>query len=60
MIAFSLVPALCGMVAVETIELKRRPIVRDQLFYLIALSMLIYFVRDGEIHSSEVNERKHF
>jgi len=53
MIAFSLVPALCGMVAVETIELKRRPIVRDQLFYLIALSMLIYFVHDGEIHSSE-------
>jgi len=53
MIAFSLVPALCGIVSVETIELKRRPIVRDQFFYLVALSMLIYFVHDGEVQSSE-------
>ena len=49
MIAFSIIPGLCALVAGADLMLKRRPLARDSLFYLLALSLLTYFFSDGFI-----------
>ena len=52
MIAFSLIPATCAFSAPDPagLELKRRPLLRDEAFYLAALLMLCYTIRDGVVH----------
>ena len=47
MIAFSCIPGLCSLVAGADLMLKRRPLARDSLFYLLALSLLTYYFSDG-------------
>ena len=47
MIAFSIIPGLCALVAGTDLMLKRRPLARDSLFYLLALSCMTYFFSDG-------------
>ena len=44
MIAFSLIPAACGFFAPGDLYLKRRPLFRDQFFYLQSLSILVYIM----------------
>jgi len=53
MIAFSCIPGLCALVASGDLMLKRRPLARDSLFYLLALSCLTFFFRDGFITIDE-------
>ena len=53
MIAFSIIPGLCALVAGADLMLKRRPLARDSLFYLLALSCLTYFFSDGFITVGE-------
>jgi len=48
MIAFSLIPAACGLASSKPLELKRRPLARDQIFYGISLLVLICIIRNGE------------
>jgi Ca2+/Na+ antiporter len=50
MIAFSLIPAACGLCATSELHLKRRPLLRDELFYLSSLGILIYIIHDGVVH----------
>ena len=53
MIAFSCIPGLCALVAGGDLMLKRRPLARDSLMYLIALGCLVWFFRDGFITIEE-------
>ena len=53
MIAFSIIPGLCALVAGADLMLKRRPLARDSLFYLLALSCLTYFFSDGFVTTGE-------
>jgi len=50
MIAFSLIPATCAFGSEHELLLKRRPLLRDEMFYLAALSVLIYIIYDGVVH----------
>lgn len=50
MIAFSLIPAACGLFATSELHLKRRPLLRDELFYLSSLGILIFIIHDGVVH----------
>lgn len=50
MIAFSLIPATCAFGSDHELLLKRRPLLRDEMFYLSALSVLIYIIWDGVVH----------
>lgn len=52
-IAFTLIPAFCAFFASETLQLKRRPLLRDMLTYLLALSLLSYVFLDGVISLHE-------
>lgn len=47
MIAFSMIPATCAMFSRHELNLKRRPLFRDEFFYLCALLWLIYIIHDG-------------
>ena len=49
MLAFSVLPGLCALVAGKDLWLKRRPLARDSLMYLLALICLVVFFRDGFI-----------
>ena len=49
MIAFSAIPAICGLAASSALDLKRRPLVRDVSFYSLGLAMLVLFFNDGQI-----------
>jgi len=53
MIAFSLIPAACGFFATSELYLKRRPLFRDEFFYLTSLGILIYIMYDGVVHPWE-------
>ena len=49
MLAFSVIPGLCALVAGRDLLLKRRPLARDALTYLLALVLLSVFFSDGFI-----------
>jgi Ca2+/Na+ antiporter len=54
MIAFCVIPAACGLAAApSTLELKRRPLLRDITFYFIGLTCLVLFFADGAIQEIE-------
>jgi len=53
MIAFSLIPAACGLFAGKDLMLKRRPLFRDQFFYATSLLTLTYIIHDGIVHAWE-------
>lgn len=50
MIAFTLIPAACGLFTSEPLLLKRRPLFRDQIFYLISLAIFISIAFTGECY----------
>lgn len=50
MIAFSLIPGTCAFFSDHELLLKRRPLFRDEFFYLAALFVLIYIIWDGVVH----------
>jgi Ca2+/Na+ antiporter len=52
-IAFSLIPGMCGLFAGQTLFLKRRPLARDVGTYSLSLLMLVLFIHDGEIERYE-------
>jgi len=43
-IAFTIIPGICALVAPEGMVLKRRPLIRDVVAYTTCLSLLIYHV----------------
>lgn len=53
MIAFSLIPAACGLFAPGELYLKRRPLFRDEFFYLTSMAILVYIMFDNVVHSWE-------
>lgn len=53
MIAFTLIPGACALCSDEALHLKRRPLLRDLLFYATSLLCLLAFVSDGVIHIAE-------
>ena len=53
MIAFLVIPGVCALFAYEDLILKRRPLVRDILFYSVALTLLCHFFADGVIQAYE-------
>lgn len=53
MIAFSLIPAACGLFAPGELSLKRRPLFRDEFFYLSSMAILVYIMYDNVVHSWE-------
>lgn len=53
MIAFSLIPAACGLCAPSELHLKRRPLFRDEFFYATSLAILVYIMFDGTVHPWE-------
>ena len=56
MIAFTVIPGVCGLAAKEDLALKRRPLARDTGFYSLALALLCYAISDGlvEVHEAAV------
>lgn len=48
MIAFSLIPAACGLASSKDLHLKRRPLARDEFFYGVSLIILICIIYKGE------------
>jgi Ca2+/Na+ antiporter len=53
MIAFTLVPGACALASSTPLHLKRRPLLRDLLFYSIALAQLMYCIEDGVVTGLE-------
>jgi len=53
MIAFSMIPATCAFSSPKPLMLKRRPLLRDEGFYLLALFTLIYVIYDSVVVFSE-------
>ena len=49
MLAFSFIPAMCCFASDIELKLKRRPLIRDESFYLIALCALCVAFHDGQI-----------
>eukprot|EP01012_Entosiphon_sulcatum_P002801 TRINITY_DN10680_c0_g1_i4.p2 TRINITY_DN10680_c0_g1~~TRINITY_DN10680_c0_g1_i4.p2 ORF type:complete len:439 (+),score=76.47 TRINITY_DN10680_c0_g1_i4:2233-3549(+) len=49
MIAFLVIPGCCGLFAKETLEIKRRPLLRDTFTYGASLAALCAFFSDGVI-----------
>jgi len=49
MIAFSFIPAMCAFFSELQLSLKRRPLFRDEVFYLVALFTLCAAFHDGKI-----------
>eukprot|EP01052_Picozoa_sp_SAG31_P014678 SAG31_NODE_920_length_10987_cov_4.682757_9_plen_128_part_00 len=55
MIAFSLIPGACGLAASSTLQLKRRPLLRDVMTYSISLMLLVIFIWDGCVSLAEAS-----
>lgn len=53
MIAFCLIPGVCGLAVTDELELKRRPLLRDVIFYTLGLALLVAFFHDGKIQLIE-------
>lgn len=53
MIAFLLIPGACAIFAEDVLVLKRRPLIRDIVFYLISLVCLCWFFQDSRIDLHE-------
>jgi Ca2+/Na+ antiporter len=55
LLAFSVIPAICGIYGSDPagLTLKRRPLLRDNLAYLVSLLMLMYTIADGQVHAWE-------
>ena len=55
MIAFTAIPGICGVAAggAEPLLLKRRPLARDLVTYLLSISWLCYIFSDGRIEAVE-------
>lgn len=53
MIAFSMIPATCAFSSEKPLMLKRRPLLRDEGFYMLSLLSLIYVIWDGLVVFSE-------
>lgn len=53
MVAFSLIPAACGLFAPGDLSLKRRPLFRDEFFYLTSMCILVFIMFDDVVHSWE-------
>ena len=49
MLAFSFIPAMCAFFSELELNLKRRPLLRDELFYIGALFGLCVTFHDGKI-----------
>ena len=49
-LAFLLIPGVCALVVPRRVELKRRPLARDAISYLIALVLLILVLKQGVAH----------
>jgi len=49
MIAFSMIPATCAFSSAEPLMLKRRPLMRDEGFYMLSLLTLIFIIWDGVV-----------
>jgi len=47
MIAFSVIPATCAFSSSVPLMLKRRPLLRDEGFYMLCLLTLIFIIWDG-------------
>ena len=48
-IAFCLIPGVCGLAVTDELELKRRPLLRDVIFYTLGLALLVAFFHDGTL-----------
>lgn len=55
MIAFTLIPGACALASSTPLHLKRRPLLRDLLFYSFALAQLMYCIRDNIITGLEAS-----
>jgi K+-dependent Na+/Ca+ exchanger-like protein len=55
MIAFTLIPGACAVASSSPLYLKRRPLLRDLVFYSAALFQLIYCIRDGVVTGMEAS-----
>lgn len=53
MIGLMLIPGFCGMAAKRDLELKRRPLTRDVIFYILSIIGLVIFLEDGTIYPLE-------
>jgi len=53
MIAFSMIPATCAFSSSKPLMLKRRPLLRDEGFYIISLLSLIFIIWDGLVVFTE-------
>jgi len=53
MIAFSMIPATCAFSSSAPLMLKRRPLLRDEGFYILSLLTLIYVIYDAVVVFSE-------
>lgn len=53
MTGLMLIPGICGMAAKRDLELKRRPLTRDVIFYILSLAGLVLFLHDGTIYPLE-------
>ena len=53
MIAFMLIPGACAAASEDTLQLKRRPLLRDMGTYFLALVCLVIFFSDGVITLTE-------
>ena len=53
MLAFSFIPAMCCFASDIELKLKRRPLLRDEAFYLVALFTLCAAFHDGKIVTME-------
>ena len=53
MIGLMLIPGMCGMAAKRDLELKRRPLTRDVIFYILSIVGLVIFLSDGRIYPLE-------
>mmetsp|Transcript_18649 Transcript_18649/g.25979 ORF Transcript_18649/g.25979 Transcript_18649/m.25979 type:complete len:428 (-) Transcript_18649:155-1438(-) len=48
-IAFLLIPGFCALFTDGPLEIKRRPMLRDMMFYALALTLLSIFFHDGSV-----------
>ena len=53
MIGLMLIPGICGMSTKRDLELKRRPLSRDVIFYILCLIGLCAFLNDGTVYPLE-------
>ncbi|KAK8807918.1 hypothetical protein WA588_006406 [Blastocystis sp. NMH] len=53
MIGLTLIPGICGISSKSDLILKRRPLTRDVIFYLLCLTGLVIFLVDGTIYPLE-------